>query len=389
MMKDKKFLLVVNDMAWFWSHRLPLAKAILTQGAELHLATNDAEDNVAIHTLGIKGHDLPAHTGSFNPITQVVLAWSIFRTLQHVKPDIVHAITLRHAFYTGLASRIARTPNMVFTVAGLGSLFMSDKPQIKIIRNLIVPLFRLAFNGEGRFVIFQNPDDARAFVRSGAIEKERCAVIRGSGVDPVLFAYQPEKPNETPIVLFSSRLLKAKGIGEFVHAARILKSKGIKARFQVAGDIAPGNHDSVTRDQLSDWINEGSVECLGQRNDMPELMAASAIVTLPSYYGEGVPKVLLEAAAIGRAIVTTDMPGCRETVEDGVTGIMIEPKNAWALAEALEKLLADPALRKSMGEKGRARIEADFTVEKVNAKTLTIYKRLLPGKEKAVLKQAA
>lgn len=388
-MKGKKFLLIVNDMAWFWSHRLPLAKAIVTQGATLHLATNDAQNNAEIYAMGITGHDLPKHTGSFNPLIQIRLAWEIFKILQSVKPDIVHAITLRHAFYTGLASRFTGTPNIVFTIAGLGSLFESDKPQIKLVRSIIVPLFRLAFNGAGRFVIFQNPDDARALVKSGAIEKERCAVIRGSGVDPVQFSYKEEPASDVPIVLFPSRLLKAKGIGEFVHAARILKSKGIKARFQVAGDIAPGNHDSISREQLTDWAQEGVIEWLGQRSDMPALMAASAIVTLPSYYGEGVPKVLLEAAATGRAIVTTDMPGCRETVENGVSGILVEARNAWTLADGIEKLLADPALRKSMGEKGRVRIEADFTIEKVNAKTLTVYKRLLPGHEKAAQRQAA
>ena len=388
-MQGVKFLLVVNDMAWFWSHRLPLAKDILASGAKLHLATNDAENNAQIAALGITGHNLPAHTGSFNPFGQLFLAWQIFKTLKDVKPEIVHAITLRHAFFTGIASRLTKTPNAVFTVAGLGSLFESEKPQVKAVRAIVVPLLRFAFGGEGRFVIFQNPDDAKLLVRSGAIEKERCAVIRGSGVDPVQFAYKVEPETDMPSVLFCSRLLKAKGIGEFVHAARILKSKGVKVRFQVAGDIATGNHDSVTREELDHWKEEGTVEFLGQRSDMPQLMADSNIVTLPSYYGEGVPKVLLEAASTGRAIVTTDMPGCRETVEKDVTGIFVEAKNAWSLAEGLEKLLADPALRKSMGEKARVRIEEGFTIEKVNAKTMSVYKRLLPRKERAVLEQAA
>ena len=388
-MKDAKFLLVVNDMAWFWSHRLPLAKDILKSGCELHLATNDAQNNAQLQAMGIRGYNLPRHTGSFNPLDQVKLGWNIFQTLKTVKPDIVHAITLRHAFFTGIASRLTKTPNAVFTIAGLGSLFESDKPQVKAVRAILVPMLKFAFGGEGRFVIFQNPDDAKLLVRSGAVERERCAVIRGSGVDTAQFAYTAEPATDEPVVLFSSRLLKAKGIAEFVHAARILKSKGVKARFQVAGDIAPGNHDSVTRDQLNEWKDEGTVEFLGQRSDMPVLMAQANIVTLPSYYGEGVPKVLLEAAAIGRAIVTTDMPGCRETVEDGVTGLLVEARNAWSLADALEKLLKDSALRARMGEKGRARIEEGFTVEKVNAKTVSVYKRLLPRKEKAAQKQAA
>lgn len=388
-MEGVRFLLVVNDMAWFWSHRLPLAREIVKGGAALHLATNDAKEDPRIAALGITGHDLPAHTGSFNLFGQMLLAWRIFKTLKEVRPDIVHAITLRHAFFTGIAARIAKTPRAVFTVAGLGSLFESRKPQVRLVRAVVVPLMAFAFGGAGRFVIFQNPDDARLLVRSGAIEKERCGVIRGSGVDPVQFAFVPEPANAVPIVLFCSRLLKAKGIGEFVHAARILKSKGIAARFRVAGDIAPGNHDSVTHDALSAWKEEGTVEFLGQRADMPALMAQANIVTLPSYYGEGVPKVLLEAAATGRAIVTTDMPGCREAVEDAVTGLLVEPRDAWSLADGLEKLLADPALRRVMGEKARTRIEEGFTVEKVNAKTMGVYRRLLPRREKQPVAAAA
>lgn len=376
-MSKGKFLLIVNDMAWFWSHRLPLAKDILKNGWELHLATNDAENDPEIGKLGIAGHNLPPHKSSLNPLNQLLLAYKIMQALVETKPDIVHAITVRHAFFTGIASRFARTPYAVFTLAGLGPLFSSDDPKIRAIRAVIVPLFKIAFGGKGRFVIFQNPDDAKALVRAGAVSKEQCAIIRGSGVDPAQFAYTPEPANDVPVILFSSRLLKAKGIGEYVHAARILKSKGIEARFQIAGDIYAGNHDSVTREELDDWIAEGSVEWLGHRADMPQLMAAANIVTLPSYYGEGVPKVLLEAASTGRAIVTTDMPGCRETIEDGQTGILVEPKNAWSLAEGLEKLLKDKNLREEMGKKGRARIEKDFTIETVNARTLAVYKKVM------------
>ena len=392
-LEDRKFLLIVNDMAWFWSHRLPLAKEIIAAGAHLHLATNDAESDAKISALGITGHDLPAHTGSFNPLGQLMLALKIFQTLKNVRPEIVHAITLRHAFYTGLASRLARTPRAVFTVAGLGSLFNSNSPKVKIVRMIVVPLLRFAFGGPNRFVIFQNPDDAKALVRSGAIKKERCAIIRGSGVDVNQFSPVPEPPGP-PVVLFSSRLLKAKGIGEFVHAARILKSKGIDAAFRVAGDLAPGNHDSVTADELAGWKDENIIEFLGHCTDMVPVMQAASIVTLPSYYGEGVPKVLLEAAATGRPIVTTNMPGCREAVEDGVTGLLVAPKNAWELSAALERLIADPALRAEMGGKGRLRIEDGFTVEKVNARTLAVYARMFGpspslANKKAALKEAA
>ena len=389
-MSKGKFLLIVNNAETFWSHRVALAKSIMEDGWELHLATSNASQDSRIAQMGMIPQDLPPYSSSLNPLGQARVLFEIFKTIRAVKPDILHTITLRYSFWAGLALHLIRpTPPAVFTIAGLGSLLESGKPQVKAVRLLVAPLFRIAFGGKKRFVIFQNPDDAKALLRLGAVEREQCAVIRGSGVDTKEFAFVPEPDNEIPIVLFSSRLLKAKGIGEFVHAARILKSKGIVARFQVAGDAGVGNHDAVSPEQIAQWKEEGTVEFLGKRKDMPQLMAQANIVTLPSYYGEGLPKVLLEAASVGRAIVTTDMPGCRETVEKDVTGILVEPKNAWSLSDALENLLKDAPLRKSMGEKGRARIEADFTIEKVNAKTLSVYKRFFPFKEKAALKKAA
>jgi glycosyltransferase involved in cell wall biosynthesis len=385
-----KFLLVVNNIDTFWSHRLPLAKAIMDDGWTLHLATSHATQDARIVSLGMIPHDLPAYTSSLNPVGQARALHSIFNAIKTVQPDIIHAITLRYSFWTGIALRLLRMDvPAAFTIAGLGSLFQSGAPQVRAVRMAVVPLMRFALGGKGRCVIFQNTDDAKLIVRTGALEKERCTVIRGSGVDTDEFGYTPEPQGDVPVVLFCSRLLKAKGIGEFVHAARIIRSKGVKARFIVAGDVAKGNHDSVSAEQLADWKDEGTVEFLGHRSDVPALMAQSNIVTLPSYYGEGVPKVLLEAAAIGRPVVTTDMPGCRETVENGVSGLLVEPKSAWSLADALETLIADPALRTSMGQKGRDRVIEGFTVEIVNAKTLGVYKRLAPATEKAALRQAA
>ncbi len=375
-MSKGKLLLVVNNIDTFWTHRAPLARAIMADGWELHLATSHAAKDKRVTDLGMIPHDLPAYTSSLNPLWQAKAFYKIFQTLRAVKPDLVHAITIRYSFFTGMALRASnlKTP-CVFTVAGLGSLFTSDDPKVKAVRGMIVPFFKFAFGGDKRFLIFQNKDDAKQLVRVGAVDKSRCGIIRGSGVDPDEYAYTPEPAGNAPVVLFASRLLKAKGILEFVHAARIIKSKGIAARFVVAGDIARGNHDSLTKVEMDDLAGEGTLEWLGQRDDVADLMRGAALVVLPSYYGEGVPKVLLEAASTGRAIITTDMPGCKETVEDGVTGLLVEPKNAWVLAEAIEELLKDPARREAMGKKGRERILADFTVQSVNAKTLKVYGR--------------
>jgi glycosyltransferase involved in cell wall biosynthesis len=376
--EKKKFLLIVGNIDTFWTHRIGLARAIIKDGWELHLAASHATQDARLKDEGIIPHDLPAYTSSLNPLKQVQVLRDILSAMKAVQPDMMHAITIRYSFWSGLARKFLRsdTPS-VYTIAGLGSLFLSDAPSVRCVRTALVPTLKFVFGGGGHKVIFQNNDDAKRLIKLGCVQKENAALIRGSGVDMNEFSYAAEPDVGVPSVLFCARLLKAKGIGEFVHAARILKSKGIEARFLVAGDVAPGNHDSITQEEIKDWQEEGSIEWLGQRGDIPALMRACSVVTLPSYYGEGVPKVLLEAAATGRPIVTTTMPGCKDVVEDGVSGFLVEPRDAWGLAEALEKLLMDKNLRTRMGEAGRKRAEEMFSLEKVNAKTLAVYRSLM------------
>ncbi len=376
-MEGKRFLLITDDIGRFWSQHFALAEEIMAAGAELHLATSDAENNPSISALGITGHSLPHYDGGFNPLTQIGLCPQIFTIMRLVRPDIVHVFTLRHAFFAGIAARLSDMPRIAFTITGTGSFFTSADPKMKWMRRLSLPLMRFAFGGPARFMIFQSPEDARLFARERIVRKESCGIIRGFGVDLEKFPYIAETVADTPMVLFAARLLKTKGIGEFIHAARILKSKGIAARFVVTGDIVPQNRDSVTRAEMVDWAGEGTIEWFKKPDDLPGLMQESAVLCLPCYDGEGIPDVLLEAAATGRPAVTADMPGCREAVEDGQTGLLVPAKDSWALAEAVEKLIADPAQRRSMGEKARARMEENFTLPVVNGRTLSVYRRLL------------
>lgn len=378
-MEGKRFLLITDDIGRFWSRHIALAEEIMAAGAELHLATSDAENNPSISALGITGHSLPHYEGGFNPLTQIGLCPQIFTIMRLVRPDIVHVFTLRHAFFAGIAARFSDMPRAVFTIAGTGAFFTAADPKKKLMRKLCLPLFRFAFGGPARFTIFQSPEDARAFAREGIVRKESCGIIRGFGVDPDRFPFVPETLNHTPMVLFAARLLKSKGIGEFVHAARILKSKGIAARFVATGEAAPQNRDSVTRAEVRDWAEEGTIEWLEKPDDLPVLMQESAILCLPSYDGEGIPDAVPEAASTGRPVVTTDTPGCRETVKDGETGLLVPARDAWALADALEKLIADPGLRRAMGEKARAWVEENAAFSIVNARTMSVYRRLLGG----------
>lgn len=383
--KNLTFLMILNDMGWFWSHRLPLARGIMARGWNLHLAAHGAPEDTGLPREGVIAHTLPAHDSSFNPLTHWRIVRAIGAKLREVRPDITHAITIRYAFYTALAARLNGVEPTIYTIAGLGTLFTHDSVKMKFVRAAAIPMMRWAFGRPGVSIIFQNPDDRALMLGAGVVKEEQTTIIRGSGVDISQFAFSPDPTDENPIVLFTSRLLKEKGIYDFVEAARSLKAKGVKARFHIAGDVYPKNPHSVTEAELKAWQDEGVIEWLGQRSDMPDVLKQSTIIALPSYYGEGVPKVLLETAAVGRPIITCDMPGCREAVENGVNGILIPPKNPEALARAIRTLLEDPEKRAAYGRAGRARVEKDFEVGKVVARTLGVYDDALSGPRPLIL----
>lgn len=373
-----KFLMIVNDMDWFWYHRLPFAQAIVKKGWDMHLATHGAAKDTKIRDLGITGHELPPHVSGVHPLAQVKLVFALIALLRAVRPDIIHAITLRFALMTGLAAMIAapRT-KLVFTMAGLGILFSSRTAKMRVLRFVLIPLLRFVFNRKNTFVIFENPDDRNLLLKHHIVDAARSEVVLGSGVDPNLYDYAPENLERVPVVLFSSRLLRDKGIFEFAQAAGILAQRGVQARFVIAGKTYPESGNSVTDAQMNTWAAQYGLEWLGLWTDMPALFKSCNIFVLPSYYGEGVPRVLLEAASTGRALITTDMPGCRETVRHGENGLLIAPRDAGAIADAIQTLLADPVRRSEMGRKARAYMEERFTVRVVIDRTMAIYQDIL------------
>ena len=370
--------MILNDIAWYWSHRQPLAKAILARGDKLSLATSGASTDAGVHDMGVTGYDLTEHGSGLGVLFHFKILWSIYGVIKKVNPDVIHAITLRHAFYTGIVTRLIGFKPVVFTVAGVGSLFTDQSPKMKLVRTIAIPLLRFSFKGEGRFLIFQNPDDRQLMLDHNVVNEEQTTIIRGSGVDLTEFPFTPEEQNnENSIVLFSSRLIREKGIDDFIEAAKIIKEKGIKARFQIAGDVYEKNPNSLTREEIQGYHDAGIIEWLGQVSDMPALFKKISIMALPSYYGEGVPKILLEAAAIGRPIVTCDVPGCREAVIHQGNGFLISPKSPKQLADAIEQLLNSLDLRQVYGREGRAMVEQDFHVDSVVSRTLKIYDQFL------------
>lgn len=278
-------------------------------------------------------------------------------------------------------ARVSGVPAIVAAISGLGTVFVDHDQTRSWMRRGVEWLYRLALGHANGRVIFQNPDDRATLIGMGAVRKDKTALIRGSGVSLSAYQMRPE-PEGVPVVTFAARLLADKGVREFVEAARVLKERGVVAKFWLAGSPDPGNLTSITEKELSHWRKDGCVEALGYLSDVPDLLANSNIVVLPSYYGEGLPKVLIEAAASGRAVVTTDHPGCRDALEPGKSGILVPPRDVMALADAIQALIEDPEQRKRMGASGRALAEREFAIERVVDAHLLIYRELTNGASK-------
>ena len=320
----------------------------------------------------IRFHPLPVDRTGMNPVEDLRTVLELARIVRKVRPTLMHTATIKPVLYGGIVARLLGVPSLVSAVTGLGQVFTDQKSMPRPIRALAQALYRLALGHKNSCTIFQNPDDRAFMVGANLVSIDRTALIRGSGVDMTCFAPRPEPPRPA-VVILPARLLWDKGIGEFVEAARILRAAGLEARLALVGEPPPHNRDSVPRETIEGWVREGLVEWWGHQSDMPAVYARCHVVCLPSYYGEGVPRALIEAAACGRPIVTADTPGCREVVRDGVNGVLVPPRAAKPLADALRELLLDASRCQAMGRRGRDLAVAEFSVEHVVEATLRVY----------------
>ena len=371
-----KLLYVVNIPRFFVSHRLPLALAARQSGYDVHVATavQDRASVASILDRDLRLHPIPLSQHGLNPLAELRTINALRQLYSRLKPDLIHHISIKPVLYGGMAARLTRQRAVVHAMSGLGYVFVSAELRAALLRQVTRPIFRAVTASAHTRMIFQNADDRHFFVERDLISSEKTLLIRGSGVDENIFAPQPEPLDELPVVLFAGRLLWQKGIGEFVEAARRLRGK---ARFRVVGYEEATSPLKVPAARLKAWADAGLIEWLGKCDDMPQVYAQSNIVCLPSTYGEGVPKVLIEAAASGRACVTTDSPGCREIVRHGENGLAVPPGDIAALAGAVERLIRDPALRQRMGAKGRQIVLDGFTLRQVIDETLALYQELL------------
>jgi glycosyltransferase involved in cell wall biosynthesis len=370
-----RVLIVVGQARFFLTHRLPIALAARAAGHDVWIATppDEVAHGIAAHGLGYRPIDLDRK--GTNPIVELATVARLVRLYGELRPDLVHHVAIKPVVYGTVAAQLTRVPAVVNAVAGLGHAFDARDVRGRALRTLVGAGLRAGLAHGNARTIFQNPDDRGVFLRRRIVRSEHTALIRGSGVDLVAFAPAPPPPGP-PVVALASRMIWSKGIGEFVEAARRLGA-GRGARFVLVGEPDPGNPRAVPRRQLEAWHREGVVEWWGHRDDMPAVLAGATIVALPSYYGEGVPKVLLEAAAVGRPIVTTDEPGCREVVRHGDNGLLVPARDPAALASAIGALLADRTRARAMGDRGRERAVDEFDVASVVAQTMAIYDDLL------------
>lgn len=377
---QKTLLMVVNDAAFFLSHREPVAKAARDSGFFVVVATAAGPAVHAVVDAGYEHREIRLTRSGRNPFAEALSVVSLIRLFRSVRPDIVHLVTIKPVLYGGIAARMAGVPSVVSAISGLGTVFGSvSDSRMSMARFAAKLLYTLALGHRNQRVIFQNSNDRNVLTMMTRLRPDKAIMIPGSGVDLSEYKMADEAETDVPVVVMAARLLRDKGVYEFTEAARILKQDAVRGRFLLVGDRDRANPSSVNESQLEAWREEGIVEILGFRSDIASIFAMSHIVVLPSY-GEGLPKVLVEAAACGRPVVTTDIPGCREAIAPDQSGLLVPPRDARALADAIKQLIENADLRRRMGRAGRRFAERHFAIEDVIAKHLSTYKALLDGK---------
>jgi glycosyltransferase involved in cell wall biosynthesis len=374
-----RILFVDNQVRDFFQYRLSLASALRACGWEVHVALPREEELEEIVPNDVIGHSFYMKRMSVRPLDELRTLVELLGVYRRVRPTLVHHFCLKPSLYGGLAARLCQVPSVVSTFTGLGYLFTARSPTARALRRFTVAGLRFGFRHANHVAVVQSENDRNRLVRGGIVPADRAVVINGSGVDLSVFRFKPE-PRGMPVVLMACRLLWDKGVAEFVAAASGLRRLGVRARFVLVGEPDFGHPSAIPMSTLITWRAAGDVEWLGWRDDMPALIAASHIVCLPSYYGEGIPRVLIEAAATGRPIIATESCG-RELIRHGLNGLIVPARDSEALADALLQLLQDAPRRRMMGRRGQAIVASGFSLERVIHANFAVYRSILTTSE--------
>jgi len=359
---------------------------MLESGFDVHVAVPSKPDRLSknidqnfIKTIkknGFKYHDIQIHRSSANIKKEVLSFYGVYKLYKMIRPQLVYHATQKPVLYGSFISKIVKTPCVVNSLTGLGFVFTNRGIKALLLKAFMQLIYRYTLNRKNTMNIFHNNDDRNYFLEKGIVNNKNSVVIKGSGVDLNKFFFTPEPKGKKTIIIFPSRLLRDKGILEFVSAAKRLKLKNIKARFVLVGDVDPLNPSSVTKNDIIRWEENEMIEWWGWQKDMPSVYQQSSIVCLPSYR-EGMSKSLIEGLASGRPIVTTDVPGCREIIAEKANGLLVKKKDVDSLENNLEILIRDKGLRETMGKNSRKLAEDKFGVEKVVNDTMAICKSLM------------
>ncbi|ASW01799.1 glycosyltransferase family 4 protein [Paraburkholderia aromaticivorans] len=375
-----KVALFANTDWYLYNFKLSLAQELRDRGCEVVLFSPPGEYTTRLEEAGFVWKEVPMRRRSINPLAELRVIMRLAKLLAAERPDILHNFTIKCAVYGSIASKLATTGGIVNSIAGLGFVFTSQKALARLLRPIVRGLFRLSLGGPRITVVVQNPDDLAFFNKARWINPRDVCLIKGSGVNLARFRDRDRRDvldRSRPLrLVLASRLLWDKGIGEFIDAAKQLKNESRHYSFILAGTPDKGNPVSVPEGEISRWQSEGIVEWLGHVADMPGLFNDVDVIVLPSYR-EGLPKSLIEAAACGLAIVTTDAPGCNEVVnDDGKNGLLVPVRNASALASAIRRLEEDRALCLTLGNAARERALLEFDERIVIRKTIAVYEQL-------------
>lgn len=370
-MPNKKKIVYVVNVDWFFiSHRLPLALEAKKRGYEVAIATTNTGRFKELEDLGFQMYDLKIGRSGTNPFKEFFSIIKLIKILKKIKPTVIHNVTLKMSIYCSIATRFIQSAKVINAISGLGYNFTLERKTRS--QKIINTLMKFAFNKKNFYFIFQNPDDLQLFQKLKFGKENKFYLIKGAGIDLDRFIFSERKKRSYITFILTARMLKDKGISEFITASKIVIIMYPNTKFILAGDIDKENLASYQEEELKNEISGTNIDWLGYRDDILELLLDSDVMVFPSYR-EGLPKSLIEAAAVGLPIITTDAVGCRECVDEGINGFLVPIGNSNILAKKMIELIENPAMIQKMGIASRLKAEKEFSLDMVIEKTFALY----------------
>lgn len=372
----KSVLFIINVDWYFNLHWLERVEYFKSLGYSIHIISNFNDENIKNGLLakGFQCHHLAVKRKSIHIFNEFISFYQLRKLLKAINPDLIHSITVKPNIYAGLLNRLFLHKPIIYSITGLGAVFSSSAYKFIVLKRLIIVLYEFISTRQSHFV-FENSEDRELFKSLGILKYSNGTVIKGAGID--LNRFKPSLPPKNGSILFAARLLQDKGLGCLVEAQKLLKQRGCHFSLNVAGIIDNDVSSAIPLSQIEAWAKNGDINWLGNVKDMPNLISQNDVICLPTTYGEGVPRILIEAASCQRAIVTTDVAGCREIVSHDFNGYLVVPNDPSSLADHLEALIGDSNKLIKFGENGRKKVEQEFSQEMVFEKTLNVYQALL------------